>query len=704
VPVPEDPEERAALAPDVIEFRRNQLRVPQEESNLPGILGAAALGATALIGGLAAARGLGFGRAKAPASKVPNLTSKGEQNIRNIDSIVKQHAAERLAQEARQERPEGIVLTSLPPANKTNVGSATLPSAVGIVNPETKGYQVVDPWTAEDIASRSVRQQEPPQEAYITPSRRQEVYEQVASKPASELPRVYRPKGGLEDIVSDPDQGNVLITDPNTGEIFMRGASPSSFAETYIRTEPVSEVALQALGALESGEDQMTGRIMRGVMRNEDLDSSQVNEVARQTGSAEVAASMTPDGAPVDQTTFSFREKVYLQPGQKIQQQTRRVESWRKPTDVTLIGRYPAVQEQTSFPERGAFPRSLGESGGETILFTPVNPYQGRTNIQRGGVEFTVQEGRIAGIPARVTVLPRGTESEGRLGPAVTPTETINPEQVAAKIAEFQISKEAQIQSAMEKGLSEARARRNVQMTESQRAAIEADLPGYSPEDVMSRTGVKGYGDVADAERYAEEMASKTGRLKALEEGGFLEEQVDPGELRQGARQVRPGVMIRPASKTSYRGMTGRPGVGIYGEQAPGRPGEPGFGAGAVEASKIIKVEGEERGVTTPRPFIRGVDLPEYETPEGFVYTEEALTQPTKAKGGYKRYGTQPPTRPEAAADALNISLELTRLQREGKTEEAQAFLDKIMQERGVSSVGPSQPLRQRMSGGRFTP
>jgi hypothetical protein len=43
-PYPEDPEEKAELAPEVLEFRRNQLRAPQEESNLPGILGAVAAG------------------------------------------------------------------------------------------------------------------------------------------------------------------------------------------------------------------------------------------------------------------------------------------------------------------------------------------------------------------------------------------------------------------------------------------------------------------------------------------------------------------------------------------------------------------------------------------------------------------------------------------------------------------------------------
>lgn len=52
VPVPEDPEERAQMAPEVLEFRRNQLRGPEQESNLPGILGTAALGLGVLGAGV----------------------------------------------------------------------------------------------------------------------------------------------------------------------------------------------------------------------------------------------------------------------------------------------------------------------------------------------------------------------------------------------------------------------------------------------------------------------------------------------------------------------------------------------------------------------------------------------------------------------------------------------------------------------------
>jgi len=66
-PYPEDPEERAELAPDVLEFRRNQLRAPQEESNLPGILGAVAAGLGILGAGTYGVSRLG--RKQAPTTQ-----------------------------------------------------------------------------------------------------------------------------------------------------------------------------------------------------------------------------------------------------------------------------------------------------------------------------------------------------------------------------------------------------------------------------------------------------------------------------------------------------------------------------------------------------------------------------------------------------------------------------------------------------------
>jgi hypothetical protein len=216
------------LAPEVLQFRQNQLRAPQQESNPIAALGTAALGLGALAGGVALARRFGLGAAKATAAKEPTLTQKG---IQDVSAIGRQRAAEQTVRQARQERPAGIVQTDLSAVNSL------------LEDPELK--QLVQRQTKEEEA-------------------------ELRSEMARQQARVQAQK--REDLWS-------LVKE--------------------IQEE--APVVNQTIGALESGEDQMTARVMRGVMRNEDLDASQVNEVARQTGSVEVAASLTPDGVPVDQ-------------------------------------------------------------------------------------------------------------------------------------------------------------------------------------------------------------------------------------------------------------------------------------------------------------------------------------------------------------------------------------------------------------------
>jgi len=58
----------------------------------------------------------------------------------------------------------------------------------------------------------------------------------------------------------------------------------------------------QAINALDSGEDQMTGRVRQQLQRNEDLNLSSIDQAEDLTNNIDVAASMTPDGVPVDQT------------------------------------------------------------------------------------------------------------------------------------------------------------------------------------------------------------------------------------------------------------------------------------------------------------------------------------------------------------------------------------------------------------------
>jgi hypothetical protein len=233
VPVPEDPEERAALAPDVLEFRRNQLRAPQQESNPLAPLGATALGVGALAGSIGLARRLGVGKAKVAASKEPVVTQQGIQNVEALGrQAVAEQTIEQTIRQIRQERLTGIVQTDLSTVNRL------------LDDPELK--RLVQTQSAEEQAE--LRSEMARQQARVQAQKREDLWNLVQE----------------------------------------------------IREE--APVVNQTIGALESGEDQMTGRVMRGVQRNEDLDASQVNQVAQQTGNVNVAASMTPDGVPKDQT------------------------------------------------------------------------------------------------------------------------------------------------------------------------------------------------------------------------------------------------------------------------------------------------------------------------------------------------------------------------------------------------------------------
>ena len=742
VPVPDSDEERAQMAGDVVNFRRNQLRAPAKEEdqgfNLTNALG---IGAAAL--------GLGAGAYGLRRA----LTNKAAASARTAEAAVNPVVKYQNLEDLR--RAAGY--TTAPPRSEAPT-QAPAPSKVVTQEPlgelweptvptqgfarsylESKGSLL--PAAKPDAGDRFIEEYQQLARNQARADQRiqaglRERDMEIQGKGERVLAELRKEAADEASVLNDMaeysrlqgmEQDQPLSRREQRIQQAVAVSQPGSFTDlTNFQDNLLGQARNQAANALESGEDQQTGRIKAQLQRNEDLDLGQVENlenIAQTSGPVTLeqddainrAASQLPDGVPLDQAEgltskpeYFIREKTFERPGARLQQQAKRTLAYQTPTQVSVIGQYPPSSETLPYPT-AKFPGELGSSAGEAIVVTAATPIAGPRNIRRDGVEFTASEARVGetGRPARYTVLPQGAPTEGEKFTLPSPS-PLTEDQIAAKLEEIQVSKNAQIENAMARGLSQARARRNVQLTESQLQALEASLPSYSPEDVMSRPGVRGYGDVTEAERFSEEQASRSGRLSALEQGGFLEEQIDPGQIRAEPRQVRPGVMVRPASKTSYRGTTGRPGLGIYGEQAPGAAGSPGFGAGAVEARKEIKVEGEGRGVTTPRAFVPGFDAPETKTPEGFVYTEEALIRPTQAKGGYlsygtRRYGTQTPTRPEFKRESVDISSKLRQLQASENPGEAQDFLDQIMKERGISVLGESQPLRQQMNRrGRF--
>jgi hypothetical protein len=73
----------------------------------------------------------------------------------------------------------------------------------------------------------------------------------------------------------------------------------------------------QALNALESGEDQTTGRMRQQLQRNEGLDIGTIDRVEDQTNSIDVAASLTPDGIPFDQAESGGRINELIEQGKR---------------------------------------------------------------------------------------------------------------------------------------------------------------------------------------------------------------------------------------------------------------------------------------------------------------------------------------------------------------------------------------------------
>lgn len=265
-PYPENPEERAALTPAVRDFRQSQLRQQESGPNLGALAGLAAAGLGILGLGLAAKRGFG-------------------------------------AKAASGGRKGGVTLTDLsaPDARDVNVAK------IADVPPSKTVSRSLVPTEAEAMAQygRQLAETFPEptaleMESLSAPSRTSKILARLGTAPQ------YRP---------DPKDINYARFGPVSPEVAAARREQATqdllrFAQQ--RQEDAALVATQTIGALESGEDQITGRTMLGAQRNEDLDLAQVNSVARQTGSADLALSMTPDGVPADQTNTLEQAQSFL--------------------------------------------------------------------------------------------------------------------------------------------------------------------------------------------------------------------------------------------------------------------------------------------------------------------------------------------------------------------------------------------------------
>jgi len=277
-PVPEEPEEKARLVPEVSEFRRNQLKSPEtQRSEGSGLLQALGIGAAVLGGGALLARGLGrrggvrMGNAQQAAKEAVQ-----EVNVQDFGNVYR--AAGRPAPSRPAPTPT--------PTQRTATAPAPTPRPAGS---RQGGVQVTNLYELANLKPEDLRR---------APETLSEAAQSLSSKDfiSNYFKQSATPAGALTSSVN-----NVIAVEKVIPESLVTKQQTIG-----------GRVADQTANAIDSAEDQMTGRVKSQLQRNEDLDMSQIdlleemaeqdrNWMMEQDEPINQVASKLPDGLPVDQ-------------------------------------------------------------------------------------------------------------------------------------------------------------------------------------------------------------------------------------------------------------------------------------------------------------------------------------------------------------------------------------------------------------------
>jgi hypothetical protein len=264
-PYPESPEERAAQAPQVLEFRRNQLKSADSGSSNPVALGfGIALGLAGLGGaGLAARRMLRSGKAT------------GQSGVSQTDL-------------SKYDTPQMREVAKTKP-------TFVEPSKVATATPSTPARQTIDINTAvDDEVTRLLNDVD--------------FLKRVEAEEAAEI--LKQPEMRAEQSRQQAQVRRALSAKADDVLLEIRSESPNTLVTQQQETGGFN--VRQAIAALESGEDQQTGRMKNQLQRNEDLDLGQIEVLEDITGQQRNwmmeqdepinrVASQLSDGLPIDQ-------------------------------------------------------------------------------------------------------------------------------------------------------------------------------------------------------------------------------------------------------------------------------------------------------------------------------------------------------------------------------------------------------------------
>lgn len=199
----------------------------QQGNNFLGSFLAGTAGAAAALGTQAA-----FGRRNAlrGVRKAPGQKGVVPKDVEKIS---------RYGLQGKSERPTPVTITDLSAENFPN-------QKVFIDDQKARGAADAASASTGDLVNRGLANDQlggaSAEQVAPTTEQRAEVYNEVAAKPVSELPKVTRPQGGF-----DPGR----ITDPNTGETFSSGKSAYDVS-TSTPSQAANELLAKEVADLKS--------------------------------------------------------------------------------------------------------------------------------------------------------------------------------------------------------------------------------------------------------------------------------------------------------------------------------------------------------------------------------------------------------------------------------------------------------------------
>jgi hypothetical protein len=674
-PIPEDAEERARMAPDVYNFRQNQLKTPEQGPNYGAIAGLSALGL-----GLAAG---GVGLARALKGRAPQVVAK--------DVIKQRQAAEPVVQAIAKAGVPVVRTTTEVVQPSRVVEQAPVATEITVKPAKDRAQELVDEYRSYiDLEQKG-----------FAPQTKSERTEQLAeqNRQRGSVNRAIRSRG--EELLAEIQNETKPF---NLSYIESTGAKAPDL--TAIQQSEAPQLAAQQRAAVESGEDQATGRFQHLLQLNEDLDTSQINVMEamaehqyrvgmEQDEPGHVPTRQLPDGIPhIQQEDPVAKSQNFL-----MQRRMELIKEGLSPEQIEkqlLEGPH-----QTTLKQGLELWASTGDpAAAEMISGTPSVPLVVKPSVQlktqnteeiptseffetwktrelnTGKLEdrdihytnrISMLGDKLLSVPSHIpnpkhqelseTVLMAGHAwKQGDRSERVRTIGTSASEELKKVTAngdpvhpEFIPNPE---HAALREEIAYADAQRN--NVRAQIAAKEQEVTDFA--SLMKLKNLQeGVRDFAEVNPDTQEVIinAQTGRPTV--------------EVRSGRPSLPAGAVERAASGTSIRGVGGAAGTGLG--SAPGV-----YEPGAVLSDVVIE-NGEE--IYRPVMWEQGKHPASLRTPEGYVYSEAATQRPTATQG--KSFGTRPSNKPEVARRSVDVASEIRRLQSSNRPD-AQQQLQQFMQ------------------------